>query len=166
VHAVLHKFLQHVVYGEQEQAESMLKLDPSLLLQKGQVIDYSNRAFTNITAFQYSLWALDRHMWEMLLKYFPTTEEAAKQLAELESTGTEYQTNISTESKVEIIREKHFDFSPLINALKINSQSRTEEHWCKVVGGAHVMYLLTLQMNIVAPYGQITKLRQILKMKN
>lgn len=101
------RLLQHVVFGEQEQAEKMLKSNPALLLYKGNVTDYSLRTFNGITAFQYALWALDRHMWTMLLKYLPR-EEATKQLHDHIHNQTSY-------------KDSHggsYDFAPLINALK------------------------------------------------
>jgi hypothetical protein len=116
------KFLLHVARGEQDQAEVMLKDNPELLLRKGDVTDYSGRAFHNITAFQYALWAYDRHMWNMLLKYFPRsdgTDEALKQLNELEAAGVSYQLNeleaagVSyqlNDSKTQWIRESHYDW--------------------------------------------------------
>jgi hypothetical protein len=106
------KFLLHVARGEQDQAEVMLKGNPQLLLRKGDVTDHSGRTFHNITAFQYALWAYDRHMWNMLLKYFPrNTDEALTQLNELEATGVGYQLN---DSKTGRIRESHYDWRLLV----------------------------------------------------
>jgi hypothetical protein len=34
--------------------------------------------FKNITAFQYAVWALDWHMWEVILEYLPRTEARAQ----------------------------------------------------------------------------------------
>jgi hypothetical protein len=84
------KLLTHVARGEQDQAEAMLKENPNLLLHQGNVTDYSGRKFYNITAFQYALWAYDRHMWNMLLKYFPGNkieekDHALEQLQKLEN---------------------------------------------------------------------------------
>ncbi|HLB41707.1 MAG TPA: hypothetical protein VJN02_02445 [Gammaproteobacteria bacterium] len=94
-------FLHYVARGKQEQAEAMLKEYPELLLKKGTITeyidysgytDYSNltatiRTFDNITAFQYALWALDTHMWQMMLKYLPK-DVAKQQLQELDEHGT------------------------------------------------------------------------------
>ncbi|OGT45527.1 MAG: hypothetical protein A3E83_05635 [Gammaproteobacteria bacterium RIFCSPHIGHO2_12_FULL_41_20] len=109
IHAHVQKLLTLVTTGQQDQAETLLlelqKEDPYLLQQvlsyKGKVTDCSGRAFHGITALQYALWAYDRHMWEMLLKYIPSTE-AHRQLQELETTGTEH--------------GKHYDFQPLLDA--------------------------------------------------
>lgn len=120
------RLLQHVAFGEQEQAEKMLQSTPGLLLHKGNVTDYSRRTFHSITAFQYALWALDRHMWTMILKYLPR-EEATKQLHD----------------HVYNQKDSYYDFAPLINALQTyvdNCDDWTDDehsqHWIKVVGGA------------------------------
>lgn len=105
-------FLKHVVKGEQDKAEEVLKKIPGLALKKGTVMDLSQREFKNISGFQYALWALDWHMWRMLLKYIDK-EEAAFQLRELEKKGTAY--------------GKHFNLQPLIEAL--NTYVRNQEAW-------------------------------------
>lgn len=73
------QLLTHVARGEQNEAEGMLKANPSLALARGELTDLSGRVFVNITAFQYAVWALDFHMWKMLQQYLPP-EEAHKQL--------------------------------------------------------------------------------------
>jgi hypothetical protein len=122
------QLLLHVARGEQKEAKALAKKQPELLCHKGTVTDYSNRRFENITAFQYALWALDWHMWSMLLSYLPK-EEASAQLHELESKGTRHGV--------------HYDFTPLTQALKTYidnyhawSVEQCKAHWCKVVGGA------------------------------
>jgi len=135
---VVLKLLRYVACGDQLNAEYMLKKDKSLLLCKGHMTDYSNRTFYNITAFQYALWALDRHMWDMLLRYMPH-DKALLQLEEFESShGVEYRKSTS-----QIIREKHFDFKILLKALKefasminVNPIEKRKTHWCTVVGNA------------------------------
>jgi hypothetical protein len=81
----LQTFLKLVAEGEQDKAEAMLKANPALALVPGEVIDLSKRKFTNITAFQYAVWALDWHMWTMIRKYLPDDE--AKKQAEGFETG-------------------------------------------------------------------------------
>ena len=83
----VNQLLQHVANGEQDEAETWIKKYPGFLLCKGNVTDLSKREFKDITAFQYAVWALDWHMWKMLLKYMPAAS-AAEQLAELEARGT------------------------------------------------------------------------------
>ena len=74
----LSKFLKLVAEGEQDQAEAMLKANKDIALLPGDVTDLSKRIFKNITALQYALWALDWHMWTMLLKYL-STDQAKEQ---------------------------------------------------------------------------------------
>ena len=124
-------FLRLVAEGEQDKAEAMLKANGGLALQSGTVTDLSNRTFKHITGFQYAVWAMDWHMWTMLLKYVPR-EEAALQLQALEENGTEH--------------GKHFDLSRLVDTLDTyvknyaawNSQQR-KTHWCQQVGGAQLL---------------------------
>ncbi|MFI4918776.1 MAG: hypothetical protein ACHP65_04400 [Legionellales bacterium] len=52
--------LSFVAKGHQDKVERMPSL--RLLLGKADVTDYSGRTFKNISAYQYALWALDRHM--------------------------------------------------------------------------------------------------------
>ncbi len=131
-------FLQHVAYGEQEQAEEMLKQDPDLLLQKGNVTDLSGRTFSKITALQYALWALDSHMWKMLYKYFGDRNNAYEQQQELESSGIEYCITTS----IQPIREKHFEFIPIEVTLYDYAThcegwiyGKCIDYWCKWIGG-------------------------------
>jgi hypothetical protein len=130
------RLLQHVAFGEQMQAEYILKcLNPTseLGLLKGNVTDYSARTFTNISPFQYAAWALDRHMWTPILKYTPhQNEKALAQLTELEEGKGKH--------------GAHYDFIALINAMKVYfkhcnkkregeyvwSEDECVEHWNKV----------------------------------
>ncbi len=73
------RFLQYVAYGQQDEAEEMLKNDPKLaraLLQAHNIsfTDYSGRTFT-CTAYEYAYWAKDTHMQRMLEKYILKDEE-------------------------------------------------------------------------------------------
>ena len=72
-------FLQHVAYGEQDEAEALLQKDPELaqmLLQANGIpfTDYSGRTF-NCTAYEYAYWAKDTHMQRMLEKYVLINED-------------------------------------------------------------------------------------------
>jgi hypothetical protein len=113
--------IQYVVKGEQAKAKKLLQLNPYLLLQKKEVTDYSGRTFTNLTAFQYALWALDRHMWQMMLGCIPKEGNALRnkllnQYDELINEKITYKLN-GTEHT-----ESHYDFSPLIIALQVYVQ--------------------------------------------
>lgn len=129
----LGKLLQLVAEGEQDQAEVIIKQNPSLLSFSGEVKDLSGRTFKAITAFQYALWALDWHMWKMILKHIPP-EAAGQQLTDLESKGTEH--------------GKHFSFEPVIqalqtfvdNAAKWSFGKPANDQWCQSVGGAQRLF--------------------------
>jgi hypothetical protein len=126
-------FLNFVAEGEQDKAEAMLKANRRLALQSGTVTDLSGRTFKHITGFQYALWAMDWHMWKMLLNYMPR-EEAALQLQALEENGTEY--------------GKQFDLNQLIDALRRcklecscpeTQPLRSSTLLCQQVGGAQLL---------------------------
>lgn len=108
--------LEHIAKGRLVEAEKFLKANPEivsrLLSAKVPVTDYSGRKFKSITAFQYALWALDRSMWQMLSKYI-STQEAARQLQELERDGVEYELPACGDQKSEIRCEKHYNFDEL-----------------------------------------------------
>jgi len=126
----LKKFLSFVVQGEQSQSESLLKQNPHLALLPGDVTDLSNRSFSHITAFQYSLWSLDHHMCTMLLKYLPL-EDALLQCSSTETASWMTDHGI------------HTNWSSLTNALQTcidlyNSQKFEDGNvaWVQQVGGA------------------------------
>ena len=113
------KLLLHVMHGEQEEAEKMLKFHPELLTIEETATDYSGRTFKT-TAFRYALWALDtRYMCNMMLDCLPYSEEgeAIKQklltqyMAQTHD-GLDYKLNGVT------IHETHYDFSPIKAALQ------------------------------------------------
>jgi len=128
------QLLHLIANNEQNAAEALLQKNRKLLLEPSDVMDPSGHHFKNIKGFQYAVWALDWHMWKMLLKYLPQ-EEAAEQLKALEENGTDY--------------GKEFDLNPLIEALKTYIQKcegdadldECSEEWCKKVGGeqAHLV---------------------------
>lgn len=81
------RLLQHVVYGEQAQAESILKIYPTLLLEKETVTDYSGRHIHG-TALQIALGAEDVRyhaddecMVEMIQRYFDKLPDGKQVMA-------------------------------------------------------------------------------------
>jgi hypothetical protein len=133
--------LTYVTESQQSEAETLLKKEPYLALTYGTVTDPGERTFKRITAFQYAVWALDWHMWEMMLKHFKDEHFAlaAEQYKELNEQGTEH--------------EKTFSLVPLVEALKafpgdrfiypladtpydtIRKDKKKLEDWRDVVGG-------------------------------
>lgn len=112
----LREFLLCVAQGKQQQAENILKTikDPqALLTQKGQFTDFSNRTF-NCSAYEYAYWAMDTHMRRMLEEYMEPETKAilAERVSTIRTTGLAYSHNGQD------FRTPHFDFSPLLTALR------------------------------------------------
>ncbi|KTC65281.1 SidC homolog (plasmid) [Legionella adelaidensis] len=138
--------LEHVVHGEQDEAEKLIKKRPDLLTLRGDITDYSGRTFKNITPFEYALWALDRHMWEIMLKALPDNKngyEIKQQLFQ------QYKVHMRSEGvhylfEGKSYQEKHYDFAlkdklhEYLTFTFLNHQELTN-HWIKEVGGAQRM---------------------------
>lgn len=126
------KLLRLVAEGEQDKAEEMIKAQPALLLQCGEVTDLSDRTFPDITAFQYAVWALDWHMWTMLLKYLPK-EEAAKQATQFE-TGAWVKINGATANWQNLItaqQQYYFNYSKW-------TQEQRKQNFIQPIGSAQL----------------------------
>jgi len=123
-----------VAEGEQDKAEAMIKAKPALLLHRGEVTDLSGRKFENITAFQYAVWALDWHMWTMILKYLPPAEQKAQ--AEQFETGAWVKTHGVTADK--LIQNLVTALQKYIDNYSGWSYEKRGEHWVKQVGGAQL----------------------------
>ena len=65
------QFIQHVVSGTRKEAETLLKKTPRLAFSKFKITDQAGRNFSNITALQYALWALDWSMYEVIATHLP-----------------------------------------------------------------------------------------------
>jgi hypothetical protein len=130
---------------QQDVAERLLKTSPELMLEKSSFTDCSGRTFSNISAFEFVLWALDtRYMVNMMLNCLPKDEIGLKLAAELGKQYYHHQEHgVTYTLEGQIISEKHFDFSVLIKALQDYVDNydnwtgpQREAHWCKVVGKA------------------------------
>nr|WP_255666662.1 MULTISPECIES: F-box protein [unclassified Legionella] len=109
------KLLNHIVRGEYDSVQSILKNDRSLIFKRGRVTDCSGRIFENISAFEYALWALDKHMWSMMLECLPQNEEGKKILAMLLSQYHNVNTKgVTYRLNGETVTESHFDFKNTI----------------------------------------------------
>jgi hypothetical protein len=117
--AELYKLLVHVVRGEQDQAKAILQSNPLYLLSRGEVTDDAGRHFTNITIFEYARWAMDSHMYRMMLACIPQSELGSKirEVLLKQCLAVEKYT-IKYELEGRQINESHFDFDPLLNALE------------------------------------------------
>lgn len=126
---LMQKFMQHVAYGQQDEAEVLLQSDHNLaqkllIASKNPFTDYSGRTFT-CTAYEYAYWALDTHMRRMLEQYMDDNTKA-KLLIRVqkieERVGPEFQNKPNglpyTDNNGNEQRSAHFDFSELKSALE------------------------------------------------
>lgn len=142
---LVYKLLVCVAWGKQDEVEKLLKTSPELMLEKTTFTDCSGRIFSNISPFEFVLWALDtRYMVNMMLNCFPKDENGshlAEQLEEQYNNHKKY--GVTYTLKGQTINEKHFDFLVLINALQVYADNcdnwdlpQRQTHWCTVVGKA------------------------------
>lgn len=155
----IRKLLHYVTRGEYDAVKAMVRKDLSLFFKRSVVTDCSEREFENISAFEYTLWALDRHMWTAMIACIPHNQEGhavfAQLLAQynkLNADGVTYKLNGKT------VTEKHFDFNnTIIKELKTQTDSIKEgkksweaiqKQWREGVGGAQKL----LPMHVVYEY--------------
>ncbi|HAZ7572088.1 F-box protein [Legionella sp. PATHC032] len=151
--------LFHAVRRKDNAVQSILTKDINLLLKRGNVTDYSGRTFEDISAFEYMLWALDKHGWTIMLECIPKDsnfekifKELLSQYNKVETDGVTYTLN---EKKV---TEHHFDFqNTIIKALQdqVNSINAPNPNWEAInkqwtvrVGGAQKL----LPLHVVHEY--------------
>ena len=153
------KFLKHVGFGEQDQANAMLQANPILTTLKGDLTDcsvypetYGHRVFPNITALQYAVWALDFHMWRMIKQHMEKNNQQAHLHAQLEELNDiailHTQGNPVQQGWVikpgKSIEWPVISWTILIKALEeyvINKEIviTNRYHWCQQVGGAQLI---------------------------
>jgi hypothetical protein len=129
----LNEFLRLVAEGEQDAAELISTQNSDLLLVSGDVTDLSGRKFNNITGFQYAVWALDSHMWNMMLRSKNFPRDAIKQQLEGMATGSwvaEHGVSASWQNLIDAL-------GLYINLChNISSWKEATNQWNKVVGSA------------------------------
>ena len=123
-------FLKLVVSGKQNEAEEALRKNAALARESGDVTDHANRNFTNITGFQYAVWALDWHMWKMILKYLP--KDVATAQAQTIETGPWVRQHGVVVSWDVLLRELH----TYIDNYKRWGTTQYHPQWTRVIGGA------------------------------
>lgn len=158
--ADIHNVLHHVVNGDHDAVKAMLRKDSYLIFKKGKVIDCSGRIFENISPLQYTLWALDKHMWTAMLDCFIQNEDCVKIIQQLSSQYNEVKTKgVSYRLNNQFVTEHHFNFeNTIIKALQKqdvsidkSSKNANDKRWRKDVGGAqkllpmHVVYEFCFQ---------------------
>jgi serine/threonine protein kinase len=126
----LQTFLDHIAWGRQAEAESLLKANKDLAIVPGDVTDHAKRTFKGITGFQLAAWNLDWHMWMMILGYLSL--EAAKEQAQGFKTGAWVKKHA-----------EHANWKNLIDALQTYIDNydpwtveQCKKHWVEQVGGA------------------------------
>ncbi|WP_392538896.1 hypothetical protein [Legionella sp. 227] len=109
------QLLWNTVTGKQHKAEKIVDMHPELQLKPGTITDYSGRTFKNITAYEYAYWAKDTHMCRMLERHMDRETKLAmlKRCEAIEKNGLTYERH-----GVVIQGSKHYDITPLLNALK------------------------------------------------
>ncbi len=133
-------FLKRVVEGEQDKAERRLKKNPELALLPSDVTDLSGRIFKGITGFQYAVWALDWHMWTMILKYLPK-DQATAQIKAMDRGSWVLQ---HRESGDWLTRNLIDAWQTQINLLNKKQRDEAVTQWERKVGGAQ--YLLPVHV--------------------
>lgn len=152
------KLLHYVARGDHKAVEAMLKKDMSLIFKRGVVTDCSGREFENISAFEYVLWALDKHMWAAMIACIPQNEEGRKVFARLIAQYNKVNTDgVTYKLNGETITERHFDFQNTIikelqtqvdsiNIPGVQDWGAIDKQWREGVGSAqnlfpmHVVY--------------------------
>jgi hypothetical protein len=138
-------------------AEELLKLSPEFLLEKGDVRDWAGRKFSEVSAFQYVVWAGDVRMLKMMLSCIPDTEKGAQIKAGLVQQYTEDNGLIYTFLQPDLDaagipvgtthevtlgeKQRHFNVKPLLEAYEnyiCNHSGRTEDennaYWTRWIG--------------------------------
>ncbi|WP_234852427.1 hypothetical protein [Legionella maceachernii] len=111
------QILDDVAKGKQDEADAILKASSdiqALLRKSGKFTDYSGRTF-HCTAYEYAYWAKDTHMCRMLERHMDEETKAHLliQIEKIEEEGLTYQQHGKT-----LTHSKHFDLTPLIEALE------------------------------------------------
>ncbi|MGQ3887526.1 F-box protein [Legionella sp. CNM-1927-20] len=154
------KLLHYVTRGEHEAVAAILKKDMSLIFKRGKVTDCSGRTFDNISSLEYALWALDKHMWAVMISCIPQNEEGKKVFASLIAQYNKICTEgVTYKLNGETVTEKHFDFENTIikelqtqvdsiNAPGAKNWDAIDKQWREGVGGAQKL----LPMHVVYEY--------------
>lgn len=134
------QFIEHIVNGQQMAAEALLKplteQDRNLLLTKSYtVVDPAGRTFKDVTVLQYAVWALDKFMWDMLLKHL-SHEEAKNQIQAMSNASWIAQYGPHADwSSLSTTLINHVDHqTPIENALTESKADSLTTHFIHEVG--------------------------------
>jgi hypothetical protein len=146
------QLLIHVVTGNIEAAEAMVQKNPNLLFKKGQVMDFSERFFVGegIHPLHYALAAQDKAMTQMLLRYFPKTEEGEVAVASQYAQTLEMLQNEKAENhgamkhlnaSIDHLHQKLGAYIEKYGGMSKEEFNRLAEEvkkdWCEGIGGAY-----------------------------
>ncbi|STX81209.1 SidC homolog [Legionella busanensis] len=157
------KLLYYVVRSRHDSVQSILKDDVSLMLKRGRVTDCSGREFESISAFEYALWALDKHMWAAMIACIPQNKEDKKVFEKLIAQYNKVKKDgVAYRLRGKIITEPQYDFAIIkelhtqINVVHTATMAITNvydldslnKQWKEGVGGAQIL----LPMHVVDEY--------------
>lgn len=114
------QLLHNVPRGKHELIAAILKKNSHSILKRGNIRDCSGREFCNITAFEYAVWALDKHMWSLIISSIPENNESIGLLEALIAQYTQLkQSGVTYRLDGKIITETHFSLNnTIIKAIK------------------------------------------------
>lgn len=97
-------------HGEEDKVKKLFKIAPmyiKYLTARSEVLDYSQRKFTGISAFQYALWARDTRMLAMMLDSLNKAETKAVSQAEYSKFTSKKKTKLGliTQEEINQIKE-------------------------------------------------------------
>lgn len=139
------RLVECTAWGQQDKIEKLLTTSPELMIEKTNFTDCSGRTFSNISAFEFTLWALDtRYMVAMMFNCLHMNKTGIKLAAKLQEQYAYHKKHgVTYHLDGQTITENHFDLSVLKNALHayVNNfdnwtLAEREKHWCTVVGKA------------------------------
>ena len=97
------------------------------------ITDLAGRKFKQINCFKYAVWALDYHMWTMILKYL-SDAEVIKQIENLNNGEwvEEHGRQVSWQNLINVLGN-------YVSGSGAWDSGQCSMHWCKEVGGAQLL---------------------------
>ncbi len=153
---IVAKLASCAAWGDEDKVKQLLNISPGhlgYLAARTTIKDPSGRVFPNISAFQYAIWAMDWHMWMMMLDSLQEVANAKSRYKAAEAIRVELLAQYDEASRglnytlngVDILGEQHFDFQPLMEVLETYveqfdnwDRGQQEQYWCQVIGGAQL----------------------------
>ena len=137
------RFFELVSYGKQKEAEDfILQTDPAdraaLICRPAEAKDYFGRPFRGLSGLQYTFWALDTPMRNMMMPYL-SKEEISAQLRAYAAIPAEA-----------LPYGRHYDFGVLIAALQkyVDAHELPHQPWTQAERTAHAVARLAAWFNV------------------